>query len=451
MWRVSAVLLASLAMPLAAQQPRVDATIDVAIVNIDAVVTDREGNRVRGLTAADFEVYENGKPQPITNFSEFDLPALPAEARPSRKIVIFVDNFTLDFFNRRRVFQALREFLRQNVAPGDEVMVVNWNRRLRIEVPPTDDVARVEERLALLEREVSLGRLQTVRNQAFLREPRGNPPVGGGGGNGMLPSPEFRSFDHFSDQRSRLTRARVQAQLIHNDVVQTANAVNSVLTRMAGVSGRKVLVLISEGLQMQPGREVLSATGDEFAALESADLNIQALIYALARTANASGVTIYSMHAAGTGSGLSVEDESVADAISRYAAGEANSIQSLSHLAVQTGGRLTARTGNFTRAFQQVAEDLQGWYSIGYRATPGRNDTERQLTIRMKNANYMARTRRTFVDKSRKTDIREQVAASLFFAPAHSQIAIAACVEEPRPARRWEVRVPVQVTIPPPG
>jgi len=42
--------------------------IDVSVVNVDVTVTDRAGNPVRGLTRDDFEVFEDGRPQPITNF-----------------------------------------------------------------------------------------------------------------------------------------------------------------------------------------------------------------------------------------------------------------------------------------------------------------------------------------------------------------------------------------------
>jgi hypothetical protein len=37
-------------------------------------VTDAEGRLVSGLTAADFELLENGKPQAITTFSAVDIP-----------------------------------------------------------------------------------------------------------------------------------------------------------------------------------------------------------------------------------------------------------------------------------------------------------------------------------------------------------------------------------------
>ena len=46
---------------------QVSETIDVRIINVDVTVTSK-GSPVRGLTRDDFEIFEDGKFQPITNF-----------------------------------------------------------------------------------------------------------------------------------------------------------------------------------------------------------------------------------------------------------------------------------------------------------------------------------------------------------------------------------------------
>ena len=74
--RLLPVLLA-LAAPLAAQQPAPEEpasifgeTIDVRVVNVEAVVTDRQGNRVTGLGPGDFRLRVDGKEVPIEYFTE---------------------------------------------------------------------------------------------------------------------------------------------------------------------------------------------------------------------------------------------------------------------------------------------------------------------------------------------------------------------------------------------
>ena len=49
--------------------PRFESSAGVTIVSVDVVVRDAAGNVVRGLTAKDFVVSEDGKPQTISTFS----------------------------------------------------------------------------------------------------------------------------------------------------------------------------------------------------------------------------------------------------------------------------------------------------------------------------------------------------------------------------------------------
>src|SRR5262252_5292683 len=47
--------------------------INVNLVQVDAIVTDSKGKPVTDLTADDFEVFQDGKPQAITSFTFVDL------------------------------------------------------------------------------------------------------------------------------------------------------------------------------------------------------------------------------------------------------------------------------------------------------------------------------------------------------------------------------------------
>jgi VWFA-related protein len=74
--------IAWLGSGLAAQEPQTPRfRVAVDGVRIDAVVTDRKNNVVRDLRADDFEILQDGKPQPVT-FAQF-VPVSPG-ARPSR-------------------------------------------------------------------------------------------------------------------------------------------------------------------------------------------------------------------------------------------------------------------------------------------------------------------------------------------------------------------------------
>ncbi len=62
---------------LLAQQPQQPPPVfrsAIEAVQIDVFVTDTQGNPVSGLTIDDFELVENGEPQPITTFEAVDIP-----------------------------------------------------------------------------------------------------------------------------------------------------------------------------------------------------------------------------------------------------------------------------------------------------------------------------------------------------------------------------------------
>src|SRR5437867_1431417 len=134
-------LAVALSPLLLAQQPipRLGESIEVSIVNVDVFVTDADGRRVQGLTKDDFQIFQDGKRQPITNFAEYrggNLPPpavgqpAPAEAqeppRQKRTMVIFVDRFSLPRFRSEPMFDAIRSFLHHVVRPGDAVSIVSW-------------------------------------------------------------------------------------------------------------------------------------------------------------------------------------------------------------------------------------------------------------------------------------------------------------------------------------
>src|SRR5436309_11793694 len=66
--------------------PSFGESIDVRVVNVEAVVTDRQGNRVSGLKPEDFRLRVDGREVPVEYFSEIRdgeaLAATPEAAQP---------------------------------------------------------------------------------------------------------------------------------------------------------------------------------------------------------------------------------------------------------------------------------------------------------------------------------------------------------------------------------
>src|SRR6185436_5493792 len=73
-----AVVLAQ-SSPAQSDQPPVTFKVEINLVEVDAFVTDAQGNPAPGLTAADFELLEDGKPQKISAVSLVNIPIERAE------------------------------------------------------------------------------------------------------------------------------------------------------------------------------------------------------------------------------------------------------------------------------------------------------------------------------------------------------------------------------------
>src|ERR1051326_8327994 len=118
------VFLVLMAVPLAvfAQSvgplPPLTEQVEVHVVNVDVSVTDKNGNPVSGLTKNDFEIFEDGKRETVTNFAAVNTvaPVAAANAHRSRtdvtrRILLVIDNNFLDKIDRDRALSVLQKYL----------------------------------------------------------------------------------------------------------------------------------------------------------------------------------------------------------------------------------------------------------------------------------------------------------------------------------------------------
>jgi Ca-activated chloride channel homolog len=98
------------------------------LVLLDVSVKDGSGGFVSGLSKDNFKVYENGQPQPITQFADADIPVT---------VGIAVDESGSMRPKRAEVVTAALAF-NQASNPMDEMFIVNFNEKPRRGLP--DDV-----------------------------------------------------------------------------------------------------------------------------------------------------------------------------------------------------------------------------------------------------------------------------------------------------------------------
>src|SRR5437762_9615605 len=118
------------AVAVAGAQAQVKETLTVSVVEVPVTVVGRDGNPIRGLTAANFEVVDEGKKRPISSFDAIDfatkdkaqaLSSLNPEARRNFMLV-----FDLSFSSLKSVEKAqdaARQFIEKSVLPRDRVAI----------------------------------------------------------------------------------------------------------------------------------------------------------------------------------------------------------------------------------------------------------------------------------------------------------------------------------------
>ncbi len=114
-----------------AQVIRSDETVQVTLVEVPVMVTTANGEPVRGLTKANFEVYDQGQKKEITNFDMIDFaeiaskPAAAAAAYGAarRNFMLLFDLGNSDPTSLVRARTAATKFVDEQLLPGDRAAV----------------------------------------------------------------------------------------------------------------------------------------------------------------------------------------------------------------------------------------------------------------------------------------------------------------------------------------
>jgi VWFA-related protein len=427
-----AVLLL-LPVVLHAQQPGTfGEVLEVGLTNVDVIVTDGHGAPIHGLAAADFEVFENGKPQPITNFfastgtggtatvlSDSGTMTDDVAAPVARKFIFYIDDTSLSLDNRRAVFPAVRKFLATQLRAGDQAMLVSWNRELKVRAPWTSDLATIDKAVEKLGGEVSSAAYLQADKQRVERliskmAEEANTP-------GSALRPHWHELEN---------AARSYAETYRNELSHSSNALARLLASLAGIDGKKILVIATDSFPTIAGAELfehlenvrvqatmsatsfLRAEANEMSKISNLSrYNVEPMLDTLARAANATGVTIYGINPHGLSGPASGKTElQMPGEVNVEFARLDQALAGISLLANRTGG--VAMVGAPAElALSRVGRDLDAYYSLGYRSTKG-TSTERKIEVHAKRPGLHVRTRTHVYYRSLEREMADRVIAN---------------------------------------
>lgn len=338
------------------------------LVQIDVLVIDSNQKSVSGLKREDFELSDNGKPQTITNFvyeeSATNKAAPGGAATPSvpralaagevKRILAFVvDTLHMKPENIYSMRNLLTDFVDNQLAPGDLVLILPTAGGSGLLQQFTSDRRLLKQAINRLHpvyftNDITPRRTLESRNPSINRrgEDRG---IGLAGG---LSMPDVGIANN----------SRNVDPLELADVRSTLRTIDDMCRAMSKVSGRKLGVIVSEGLRFY-------AT--------STEPDLQNTLALAAR----SNVVFYSFDPRGltplvpdasdnlgalataTGSSIAIVGERARDS---KRADFFESQESLKRMAAETGGSFFGNNNDIKRGLDHLLEENAAYYMLGF-------------------------------------------------------------------------------------
>ena len=388
--------------PAAQQAPRAVFRSGRNIISVDVIVRDKSGAIVRGLTAADFEIREDGRPQEVASFTfeEISQKAGPAvetaqllagveakmaeEARgtapaPSSKaptaeaapvpmtsdalagrrlITLVFDVSSMQPEDVQRAVDSAKKYVDEKMSAADLVAVATVGATLNILSDFTGDRVKVGNALATL---------------AYTD-----------GTSTEAPAASTAAVDEATAAATdETTTEAAELDMFNNDV--RLRALKTLAEALAPLEQKKSIIYFSAGMQ-RSGQDNQVELRSAINAAVRANVSIypidtrglQAVVPGGdARQASGRGNAMFS----GRG-------------VQQQFAQLSGSQDTLTSLAGDTGGRAFTDTNDFGEAFARVQRDMSAYYLLGYSTTnPAKDGRFRRIQVRVKRDGFRVEAR----------------------------------------------------------
>ena len=393
------------------------------IVTVDAIVRDKSGAIVRGLTADDFEIREDGRPQQVLNFSFEEIKdkapatietadllagveaklqeqtrsptsaaaaaAAPADVPTSdsmagrRLITLLFDVSSMQPDDVQRAVDSAQKYVSEKMSNADMVSVVTVSSSLNVLTDFTADRGKVAKALTTL---------------GFAE---GTAVAAPDASTAATDEAAAAAADDAASDTSDL-------DMFNNDI--RLRALKTVADTLAPIEQKKAIIYFSAGLQRSGQdnqvelRAAINAAVRGHVAFYTIDTRgLQAVVPGGdARQASGRGNAMFS------GRGVAQQFDTL------------NASQdTLTSLAADTGGRAFTDTNDFGEAFARVQSDMSAYYLLAYSTSnPTHDGRYRRIEVRVKRSGFKVESRsgyyadRDFTHTSRgdrETQLQDQL------------------------------------------
>jgi VWFA-related protein len=365
--------------------------ISTDLIQLDVTVTDKNGKVVTGLSAGDFEIFENGEKQKISNLTFISRTSggatvtggAPAAAQPAglppqpltagqvrRTIAIVVDDLNLSFASVYYTRAALKRFVDTQMEPNDLVAIIRTGGGVGALQQFTSDkriLYAAIERIrwnALgnggIESLTSVGQNERDITERFAGESDAVAAKAGNDSSGRKTSTIIRRS--LSETIANVP-SRALDDLRAASYAQTSlGTIKYIVGGMNELPGRKVMMLFSDGLTIRSD------------IAKSRSSMVYQYLQDVIDFTNRSSVVVYTFDTRGMKSMAIAASDSTYEVIDghreqkqliRLDDFKANQ-EGLAFFASQTGGKALLNSNDLNGGIQRVLDEQTGYYLLGY-------------------------------------------------------------------------------------
>jgi VWFA-related protein len=375
-----------------AQKPSADdavVKISTDLIQIDVTVTDGKGKIVTGLSPSDFEIFENGEKQPISNVTfvsrlsagaTINAPGTPnvqptspsqiiSSGKAVRTIAIVVDDLNLSFVSVTYTRKALKRFVDEQMLPGDMIAIVRTAGGIGALQQFSSDKRVLHAAIDKIRWNPSTGAFNSLlsvsQNDIDITERfnRESELIAGGGRASKQRTP-ITDRDQMSQKKKSeySVASNVAASERSGYIRSSLGAVRFVLNGMKNLPGRKAMMLFSDGISIGSDSNKTGAA-EVFGDLQE-----------VADVANRSSVVVYTFDARGMNSMAIAPSDNTYEIIDGHRSQQVavrtqdfkNSQDGLVYFASRTGGKALLNSNDFNGGIQRALDEQTGYYLIAY-------------------------------------------------------------------------------------
>ncbi|HEY6137523.1 MAG TPA: VWA domain-containing protein [Thermoanaerobaculia bacterium] len=390
--RITITLFTVCAAAVAAEQPKFSESVNVHLVEVPVTVVDRDGNPVRGLTKANFEIFDQGKAREIATFDTVDFATSdmkqtsPLNPAARRSFLLLLDMSYSSPNGRAKAQEAARSFIAKSMTRRDLAAIgtIDIDHGFRLLTSFTTDRTALVQAISSPKGFVSGDPLQLGGLDIFTAT---LPEVSGTKArNADRDADALENVKDIARLEKRLNdsynRTRVEKELI---------MLGGLARTLRAVPGQKQVILMSEGFdaRLVQGRdaratdelaeETESSTAGEFWKVDfdarfgsSTTLTI---LDRMARFFRGSDVVLHAIDIQGLRVQNDLQDGS-----------KINSNEGLSLVSRATGGMVFQNSNDLSRDFDKLLRQQEVVYVLGFRASSTSSGKFHDLKVRVKGA-----------------------------------------------------------------